>query len=139
MEVEAPQNPEIALSSAPIDPSPQPLPIITSEKIDIHTIAPQPVVIYSTRPETLQNIGFLARQISCPHCHRRGMTVTNRETSEEQWRCFAALAMGSWIFFWIPFCLDDCYNVTHRCKYCNNTIAKHDGNKAAKSYCQCCQ
>ncbi|TNV75282.1 hypothetical protein FGO68_gene17456 [Halteria grandinella] len=91
-----------------------------------------PEVVPPAKPELIPNIGPYRRTFTCGHCRQRGLSVTTRQCSARQSLCSTGLLYLCVIFFWVPYCYDECYDVTHRCRYCKEIVGIHDGNAATQ-------
>ncbi|KAM3863853.1 LITAF domain-containing protein-like [Diretmus argenteus] len=69
---------------------------------------------------TLQDV---PGQTMCQHCQQTVITKTEHKTGLMTWAICAGLAVfGCCLFCCIPFCLDSCKDVEHRCSSCNKII-----------------
>ncbi|XP_058510313.1 lipopolysaccharide-induced tumor necrosis factor-alpha factor homolog [Solea solea] len=62
-------------------------------------------------------------QTLCPHCCQTVVTRTEHTPGLLTWAICGGLAFfGCFICCCIPFCIDSCQDVEHRCPSCNKTI-----------------
>uniref|UniRef100_UPI0037E81B98 cell death-inducing p53-target protein 1 homolog n=1 Tax=Semicossyphus pulcher TaxID=241346 RepID=UPI0037E81B98 len=62
-------------------------------------------------------------QTMCPHCQQTVITQTNHTAGLMTWAICAALTFfGCFLCCCIPFCLDSCQDVEHRCSNCHKLI-----------------
>ncbi|XP_074513046.1 lipopolysaccharide-induced tumor necrosis factor-alpha factor homolog isoform X4 [Sebastes fasciatus] len=62
-------------------------------------------------------------QIGCPHCQQTVITSTQHTAGLMTWLICGGLALlGCFCCCFIPFCVDSCQDVEHRCSNCHNVI-----------------
>ncbi|XP_026787717.3 lipopolysaccharide-induced tumor necrosis factor-alpha factor homolog [Pangasianodon hypophthalmus] len=75
-----------------------------------------PVVVQSALTET-------PAPMMCTYCHQQIVTVTNPTTGLLVWTIFGVLfLLGIWPCCLIPFCVDSCKDVQHKCPSCGNVL-----------------
>ncbi|XP_062264106.1 lipopolysaccharide-induced tumor necrosis factor-alpha factor homolog [Platichthys flesus] len=57
-------------------------------------------------------------QMLCPNCYQTVVTTTKHKAGHLTW----AVCCGLTIFGCIPFCIDSCKDVEHRCPSCHRVI-----------------
>ncbi|KAF0032594.1 hypothetical protein F2P81_014884 [Scophthalmus maximus] len=62
-------------------------------------------------------------QTVCPHCHQTGITNAEHKTGLMTWAICGGLAIfGCFLCCCIPFCIDSCKDVEHRCSSCHKVV-----------------
>lgn len=70
--------------------------------------------------------GSAPMQTTCPSCHASVLTSVSHEVGALTWIIFAVLCLvGCWICAFIPFCVDDCKDVTHSCPNCKAVVGRY--------------
>uniref|UniRef100_UPI001EAED75E lipopolysaccharide-induced tumor necrosis factor-alpha factor homolog n=1 Tax=Oncorhynchus gorbuscha TaxID=8017 RepID=UPI001EAED75E len=65
-------------------------------------------------------------QITCPHCQVPVLTETTHTPGLFTWLIFGALfCFLCMIFSCLPFCVESCQDVEHRCPNCKTVIHIH--------------
>ncbi|KAJ8338104.1 hypothetical protein SKAU_G00370700 [Synaphobranchus kaupii] len=71
----------------------------------------------------LPGLSELPSQTQCPHCHQLVLSRTEHKPGLLAWLICGSLALvGCWPCCLIPFCVDGCQDVDHRCPNCNNLL-----------------
>jgi len=90
----------------------------TAAPVNIHRIQPVAVpvaVSFGRHPMTMM----------CPHCSTTISTATEREPGARAYcACLFLAAVGAFVCCFVPFCLDPCYDVTHKCPQCQAKLGK---------------
>jgi len=63
-------------------------------------------------------------QMFCQVCDRNVNTLVSDEIGLGLIGCTAGLFCCATLLCWLPFCLQDCYDIEHRCSQCGVVIAK---------------
>nr|XP_020472126.1 cell death-inducing p53-target protein 1 homolog [Monopterus albus] len=83
--------------------------------------AAQPTVV--THMVVTPQLHDVSGQTVCPHCQKTVLTVTEHTPGLMAWAICGGLAIfGCFLCCCIPFCIDSCQDVHHRCPSCHNTI-----------------
>ncbi|KAK0152072.1 Lipopolysaccharide-induced tumor necrosis factor-alpha factor [Merluccius polli] len=91
----------------------------TAVNINSPNAATSPVVVGPTPRDT-------AVRMTCPLCRVTCITNVTYRNGALVWVLVGALAVvGCWPCCLIPFCVDDCKDVEHRCPSCQNVIYVH--------------
>ena len=88
----------------------------------------QPTVVTNVvHQATTVALGRAACSVTCPKCHRNGVTHVTKSLKPEAfcW-CIVLCLLGCELCFWIPFCVDSNYSVKHYCSNCRTFIGKCD-------------
>ena len=82
------------------------------------TVIMQPVVTLTTAPVLRDR----PMNCICPNCHNNIVTSCDYVSGSLTWIAALIICLLFWPCAWIPFVLDDCKDVSHRCPMCNNLI-----------------
>ncbi|XP_060945513.1 LITAF domain-containing protein-like [Limanda limanda] len=62
-------------------------------------------------------------QMLCPNCHQTVVTTTEHQAGLLTWAvCGVLTIFGCFLCCCIPFCIDSCKDVEHRCPSCHRVI-----------------
>ncbi|KAM9746173.1 LITAF domain-containing protein-like isoform 2-T3 [Menidia menidia] len=85
--------------------------------------APAPMAPVSTVTPALQEV---PAQTVCQFCQQSVVTSTEHIPGLLAWAiCGGLTIIGCWLCCCIPFCLDSCKDVEHRCPKCQNVIYRY--------------
>ncbi|XP_067284861.1 lipopolysaccharide-induced tumor necrosis factor-alpha factor homolog [Pseudorasbora parva] len=89
---------------------------------------PNPGMYPQTRTVTtsviLPSLRELPGQTMCPHCKNQVITITEHYSGLMAWLACGCLALiGCWPCCLVPFWMDSCKDVEHRCPNCNNILS----------------
>ncbi|XP_068077985.2 LOW QUALITY PROTEIN: uncharacterized protein si:ch211-202h22.7 [Danio rerio] len=101
--------------------NPQPAVMSSSVIQTVQTAAPPPaqttVVLMPSR------LGECPGQMRCPHCQQQVVTETTYVNGLLVWGiCIGLGIFGIWPCCLIPFCVDSCKDVQHRCPGCKSLV-----------------
>ena len=110
-------------------PPAQPVQYVAGAPPPVVAGAPAPVVVVqqSTTAPLPANLGPSSMMCVCPSCHSTITTTTVYETGTLCWViCLIMLLFGLWLgCCLIPFCVDGCKDVVHKCPNCNALIGRY--------------
>lgn len=129
----------------PADPAAQyPLPPQYSE-VEPYQAAVQPIIVianYPPQPASQHmvihispaplpsDLGSTSKPIVCPYCHQHVSTRTRRTLSDRGWGWFCILLVLSVTsgvpLCCIPFCMPNCYDVSHYCSNCGTFVGSRE-------------
>ncbi|KAA0192487.1 Lipopolysaccharide-induced tumor necrosis factor-alpha factor [Fasciolopsis buskii] len=86
--------------------------------------SPVPVL---TEPEELLDLGSMPSLTYCEHCHEKAITEVSYHTGRITWVVCGVVALMGGILgcCLIPFCVNNCKDVVHRCPQCTEIIGVH--------------
>ncbi|XP_073801408.1 uncharacterized protein [Danio rerio] len=98
--------------------SPNPYPQATSPNPGTY---PQTTTVTTT--VRMPSLSDLPAQTMCPHCKLQVITITEHFSGLSAWVACGCLALiGCWPCCLMPFWMDSCKDVEHRCPNCNNIL-----------------
>jgi len=107
-------------------PAPQPVAYAQPAQVVVQPVvaAPAPVASSIVQPISL---GASSVMCVCPSCRATVTTTTVYEAGGLCWLiCFGCLFFGLWLgCCLIPFCINECKDVVHKCPNCNALIGKY--------------
>ncbi|XP_056305188.1 lipopolysaccharide-induced tumor necrosis factor-alpha factor homolog [Danio aesculapii] len=84
---------------------------------------PYPQATTVTTTVRMPNLSDLPAQTMCPHCKLQVITITEHYSGLSAWVACGCLALiGCWPCCLMPFWMDSCKDVEHRCPNCNNIL-----------------
>ncbi|KAM6905338.1 lipopolysaccharide-induced tumor necrosis factor-alpha factor-like [Xenentodon cancila] len=97
---------------------------VTSSKTNIlHSVLFPSSVSHVVVTPSLQDIPV---QTQCPHCQQAVVSNTEVVPGLLTWAvCGGLTLLGCWLCCCIPFCIDSCKDVQHRCPNCQKIIYIH--------------
>ncbi len=119
----------------------QPQPMMMQQPM---MMAPQPMMMQQPMPTTIviQNgdrdhshhsdddeppraYGRTPMRIKCPNCSQKVTTDIEKKTSSKQWMFCCLLGMFTSCCC-LPFCIDSCWNIEHKCPNCQNVAGTNE-------------
>ncbi|XP_075880204.1 lipopolysaccharide-induced tumor necrosis factor-alpha factor homolog [Nelusetta ayraudi] len=103
----------------PPQPGPYPPPPVYQGAVAVQAVPVSTV----THVVVSHVLGERPGQTSCPHCRQTVITRIDYSAGLLTWLICGAMAMfGFFLCCCIPFCIDACKDVEHRCPNCHNLI-----------------
>ncbi|THD26096.1 Lipopolysaccharide-induced tumor necrosis factor-alpha factor [Fasciola hepatica] len=101
-------NPPAYSSADEMSTSSSPVPV-TTEPLEILDMGQEPAFTY------------------CDHCHEKGITKLSYQTGQMTWVLCGVVAVLGGVLgcCLIPFCVNSCKDVVHRCPQCDEVIGVH--------------
>ncbi|CAJ1935174.1 unnamed protein product [Cylindrotheca closterium] len=75
-------------------------------------------------PQYLGKFGSRPFDITCPNCHRQGLTRTDVVISTGTIVAIILLLFFFWPLFWLPLVMTDCKQVDHYCPHCRVKVGE---------------
>jgi len=118
-----------AAEMPPGQPQAQPVAYVAPTAQPVAYSAPAPVVqpVPAVVPVQPISLGSSSVMCVCPSCHATITTTTIYEAGALCWLlCFGLFLFGFCLgCCLIPFCINDCKDVVHKCPNCNALIGKY--------------